>query len=80
MTLRELLQGLPDARVTGDANISVGAVRGDSREVQPGDVFVAVRGLRSDGHAFIAAGIERGAAAVGVAGTAAAAASSGVVV
>ena len=64
MTLRELLQGLPDARVTGDANISVGAVRSDSREVQPGDVFVAVRGLRSDGHAFIAAVIERGAAAV----------------
>ena len=46
------------------ARRSVRAVRGDSREVEPGDVFVAVRGIRSDGHDHVAAAVERGAAAV----------------
>jgi murE/murF fusion protein len=63
MTLRDLLEGL-DARVIGDAAAPVRAVQSDSRAVAPGDVFVAVRGLRSDGHAFVGAAIERGAAAV----------------
>ncbi len=39
-------------------------MRSDSRAIEPGDVYVAVRGLRADGHAFVAAAIERGAAAV----------------
>jgi murE/murF fusion protein len=63
MDLRALLDGLP-ARVIGDAGISVRAVKSDSRAVEPGDVFVAMRGLRSDGHDFALAAIERGAAAV----------------
>lgn len=42
----------------------VRAVTDDSRCVEPGDVFVAVRGMRSDGHEFIATAIERGAAAI----------------
>ncbi|MGE0867828.1 MAG: UDP-N-acetylmuramoyl-L-alanyl-D-glutamate--2,6-diaminopimelate ligase [Kofleriaceae bacterium] len=64
MTLRDLIDGLTGARVVGDASVEVRAVRSDSREITPGDVFVAVRGLRSDGHAFIATAIERGAAAI----------------
>jgi MurE/MurF fusion protein len=63
MTLRDLLDGL-DARVLGDPNVPVRAVQSDSRAVQPGDVFVAVRGRRSDGHTFVAVAVERGAAAV----------------
>ena len=34
----------------------------DSRAVQPGDLFVAYRGERVDGHDYISAAIERGAA------------------
>jgi murE/murF fusion protein len=64
MTVRDLIAGLDGARVLGDAAAEVRAVRSDSREVDAGDVFVAVRGLRSDGHAFVEAAIERGAAAV----------------
>jgi MurE/MurF fusion protein len=63
MTLRDLLDGLA-ARVIGDGGVAVRAVQSDSRAVEPGDVFVAVRGRRADGHAFVAAAIERGAAAV----------------
>ncbi|MDB4961519.1 MAG: UDP-N-acetylmuramyl-tripeptide synthetase [Myxococcales bacterium] len=64
MTLRDLIDGLQGARVIGDDAGEVRAVRSDSREVQPGDVFVAVRGIRSDGHAFVTTALERGAAAV----------------
>ncbi|MGE0403831.1 MAG: UDP-N-acetylmuramoyl-L-alanyl-D-glutamate--2,6-diaminopimelate ligase [Kofleriaceae bacterium] len=64
MKLRELLDGVPHASVVGDASIEVGAVRSDSRDIKPGDVFVALQGLRSDGHAFIKTALDQGAVAV----------------
>jgi murE/murF fusion protein len=64
LTLRELIDGVRDARAIGDTSIAVGAVRDDSRAVAAGDVFVAVRGLRADGHDFVATAISRGAAAI----------------
>ncbi len=33
----------------------------DSRKVQPGDIFIALKGRRSDGHYFISDAMERGA-------------------
>jgi murE/murF fusion protein len=64
MTLGNLIDALTGARVIGGAGVTVRAVRSDSRTIEPGDVYVAVRGIRADGHAFVAAAIERGAAAV----------------
>ena len=48
----------------GDARVEVRAVTADSRTVGAGALFVAVRGRRSDGHAFVATAVRRGAAAV----------------
>jgi murE/murF fusion protein len=64
MQLRQLIDGLADAKLVGDGEVEVRAVQDDSRAIEAGDVFVAVKGMRSDGHAFVAAAIERGAAAV----------------
>src|SRR5215208_5114762 len=64
MRLSELSQDLPSARVVGDAGVDVRAVRDDSRQVGPGDAFVAVRGLTVDGHMYVPAVIEKGAAVV----------------
>jgi UDP-N-acetylmuramoyl-L-alanyl-D-glutamate--2,6-diaminopimelate ligase len=59
------------ARVPGEATIigetaSVVDVTRDSREVHPGSLFVAVRGLEIDGHDYVPDAVARGAAAVAV--------------
>ena len=45
-----------------DENTELGAVVIDSRALQPGDLFVAYKGERVDGHDYIAAAFDRGAA------------------
>jgi UDP-N-acetylmuramoyl-L-alanyl-D-glutamate--2,6-diaminopimelate ligase len=49
-----------------------GRVQYDSRKVEPGDLFVAIRGLASDGHTHLASARERGASAAVVESIAAA--------
>jgi UDP-N-acetylmuramoyl-L-alanyl-D-glutamate--2,6-diaminopimelate ligase len=46
------------------AAVSVTGVAYDSRAVMPGQLFVALKGQRADGSAFVAQAIERGAAAI----------------
>lgn len=48
----------------GDASTLVGVVGTDSRAVEPGSLFVALKGEKFDAHAFVAEAAERGAAAV----------------
>jgi len=64
--LSELAQGVPGAIVDGDGAAEITGIQPDSRRVKPGDVFVAVPGIRADGHAFIADAVAAGAAAVAV--------------
>jgi len=52
-----------DARVSGRAPDSVSGVSIDTRTLQPGDLFVAIRGDKGDGHEHVAAAFEKGAAA-----------------
>jgi UDP-N-acetylmuramoyl-L-alanyl-D-glutamate--2,6-diaminopimelate ligase len=60
----ELLAQLPAATPLGDLPAEVGLVVCDSRRVSPGDVFVAIQGLREDGHAYISQARGRGASLV----------------
>src|SRR6185503_15407100 len=47
----------------GDLPKEVSGISDDSRRVQPGDLFIAVRGWNSDGHDYLDAAAERGAVA-----------------
>ena len=48
----------------GAPDPAIGAVRYDSRLIEPGDVFVARRGQHADGHDHVAAAVAAGAVAV----------------
>lgn len=62
LKLTELLKNTEYEHLRGDAEIT--AVTNDSRMVTKGSLFVAVRGYRTDGHAYIEKAIENGAAAI----------------
>ena len=50
---------------TASADFVATGVTFDSREVGPGDLFVALKGETSDGHAYLDRAFAKGAAAVG---------------
>ena len=64
MKLQELLKDVAVKNSTAAQAIEIKEVRYDSRAVQPGDLFVAIRGYATDGHKYIAKAMEQGAAAV----------------
>jgi UDP-N-acetylmuramoyl-tripeptide--D-alanyl-D-alanine ligase len=53
--------------VSGDPGTRIGRWSIDTRSIRPGDLFVAIRGDRFDGHTFVAAALAAGAAGVIVA-------------
>ena len=64
MKLRDLI---PDCKVLaqrGPENPEIRSICQDSRQAAPGCLFVAVKGFAGDGHAYIAAAIRSGAAAI----------------
>ena len=61
MNLRELTAPLASPVINGDLNVQVTGVAYDSRKVQPGFAFVALRGQTVDGHDFIPKAIAAGA-------------------
>jgi UDP-N-acetylmuramoyl-tripeptide--D-alanyl-D-alanine ligase len=63
MTLGQALALLPEARLVGDPALAFTRVHTDTRTLQPGDLFVALRGERYDAHDFLAGAREAGAVA-----------------
>lgn len=63
MHFQKVLQGLPLIASEGDLGCDVTRVVYDSRNVQPGDLFVALRGDHTDGHLFIEQAFKAGAVA-----------------
>jgi UDP-N-acetylmuramoyl-tripeptide--D-alanyl-D-alanine ligase len=61
ITLGWLATAVGGRILSGDPNLAVGGVTTDTRACQPGDFFVALRGPRFDGNAFVGEAINKGA-------------------
>ena len=64
MKLSAILEDIPVTAMTADPETEIRGICYDSRYVQPGELFVAVKGLQSDGHRYMADAVKKGAAAV----------------
>ncbi len=62
--LFDILQGVEIVRILNRDNPAVNDIKIDSRRVEPGDLFVALKGTKTDGHRFIPQALEKGAVAV----------------
>ena len=61
MKLNELLKTVQPVQVIGNTDIEITGVDIDSRRVETGHLFMAMRGTKTEGHAYIPAAIRNGA-------------------
>ena len=59
-----IFDSLPGARITGPQRPGIRCIQFNSRKVEKGDLFVAVRGTQVDGHDYIPDAIAQGASAI----------------
>ena len=64
IVVRDILPNLERPLATGPLDVAVTSVTSDSRAVEEGSVFVAIRGNQFDGRAFIPSAREQGAVAI----------------
>lgn len=64
MRLDEVIRGIAITDRRGRFDTDIEGITSDSRQVGPGDLFVAVRGFSADGHRFIKEALESGARGV----------------
>jgi UDP-N-acetylmuramoyl-L-alanyl-D-glutamate--2,6-diaminopimelate ligase len=64
MKLNKLTEALGLLESVGRYNPEVLNIQSDSRKIEPGSLFVAVRGTAMDGHAYIGNAIDNGAVAI----------------
>ena len=64
ITLKDILYKVSLEKVVGNTALAFRELQFDSRKVGLDDVFVAIKGIQSDGHQFIKKAIDQGALAV----------------
>lgn len=64
MKLPELIPLLEIMNFSGPSNIDITGVTCDSRKVKHGDIFVSIKGLKTDGHLFASDAVKNGAVVV----------------
>ena len=57
MELKELIHPLEVLEVVGNTDVEISGIQSDSRKVEKGFLFVAVRGTTVDGHDYIQSAI-----------------------
>lgn len=64
MNLNELIKNITAEKIIGNTQVEVTGIEFDSRQVKTGSLFVAQRGVASDGHQFITKAVANGAKVV----------------
>ena len=64
MKLNEILSKVTPLDIRGNAEVEITGVNIDSRRIEKGHLFVAIKGTQVDGHSFIQKAIDLGAAAI----------------
>ncbi len=64
MKLEEIIHGIATEEIKGDVLKDIKGIHIDSRLIEPGHLFIAVKGTQTDGHAYIGKAIEKGASAI----------------
>ena len=64
MLLKDILKNIKTTDIVGNPNIDIQQVVSDSRMANPSSLFVAVKGITTDGHQYIENSIEKGAVAI----------------
>lgn len=62
--LQDILYKVHLKQVHGSTDVTVTGIQIDSRKLEPGNIFVAIRGVLSDGHIFIDKAIASGATVI----------------
>jgi len=64
MNLSNLINGIDTIEISGDLSTDITAIEYDSRNANPGSLFIAIRGYVNDGNEFVQEAVQRGAVAV----------------
>ena len=64
MKIKEILANCNLLEIVGNKDLEIGKLSFDSRTVEQGTLFFAVRGTQADGHNYIGKAIEKGAVAI----------------
>ena len=64
MKLTELIKAIKPLEVIGSLDKEITGINIDSRLIETGHLFIAVKGTQTDGHSYIAAAISKGATAI----------------
>ena len=64
MKLQEIINGINILETKGSSDIDISNIHIDSRKVEENNLFIAVKGTQTDGHAYINKAIEKGAKAI----------------
>lgn len=64
MKLQELLKKVKPISIVGNKDIDITGVNIDSRRIEDGHMFIAIKGTQTDGHKFIGKAIDLGAQAI----------------
>ena len=64
MILSKILVGIDGLKAMGNLEVEINNISQDSSNIGPNDMFVAIKGFKTDGHKFIPQAINKGAKAI----------------